>query len=61
MSSSDHYGRNNDDGGGAAAGGGGGGGGGGAAKSGFTIPKIIALVAAIFTLVALGLSIYCTL
>jgi len=61
VSSSDHYGRNNDDGGGAAAGGGGGGGGGGAAKSGFTIPKIIALVAAIFTLVALGLSIYCTL
>jgi len=58
VSSSDHYGRNNDDGGDAAAGGGGGG---GTAKSGFTITKIIALVAAIFTLVALGLSIYCTL
>jgi len=51
-------GRNGGNDGGAAAGGGGGA---AAGKSGFTIAKIIAIVALVLALIAMGLSIYCTL
>jgi len=55
VSRSGHNGGND---GGAAAGGGGGA---AAGKSGFTIAKIIAILALVLALIAMGLSIYCTL